>query len=77
MSHGPNAEEPDAGARNRGIRAGIAKDGTVTGGGAGAGGGGGAEEIDSDSASGGGADEEPRIAEKPDGGADASNHGGR
>lgn len=77
MSHGPEHEEPDAGAINRGRRAGMADSGAVTGSGAGAGGGGGPEDIDEDGTSGGGEGKAPYIAGQPDEGADASNHGSR
>jgi hypothetical protein len=66
----------DEGATNRGVRARIAKDGSVTGSGAGAGGGGSPEDFDSDSAAGAGGDVEPRVARPAGQGADASKHGG-
>jgi hypothetical protein len=56
----------DPGEANRGKRASVAPDGSVSGSGAGAGGGGTPEDIDSDSASGAGGDIEPRAKNKPD-----------
>jgi hypothetical protein len=52
----------EAGALNRGHRAGVKENGEVIGSGAGAGGGGNPEEIDSDSASGGGGNEMPKAS---------------
>lgn len=73
----PRADEPDAGAANRGIPASVAPNGEVRGSGAGAGGGGAPEDIDPDSAGGAGGDEEPHVTGQPNTGGDASNHGSR
>ena len=65
------------GSDNRGKRAGD-RNGEAIGNGSGAGGGGAPEDMDADSAGGGGPDTMPRAeADRPNTGADASQHGSR
>jgi hypothetical protein len=88
LQYGYSADEPqiaqdssatqitgeESGSDNRGRRAAVTKNGEVVGSGASAGGKGGPEDFDSDPQAGGGAFIVKHEKEKPNGGADASQH---